>query len=81
MNQNNLKIIYDIFIASEKWYEFGNVDNKLLFGLLTGLGSMFFVYLFYTPRKVIIPKAIDVNWTKKKQDGTATLQKYIFFFL
>ena len=28
------------------------MHDKLLIGMLTGLGSVFIVYLFYTPRKV-----------------------------
>ena len=36
----------------ERWYKFGNVDNKLLIGIVTGLGSLFLLYLAINPKKV-----------------------------
>ena len=45
-------LLHNIFIFIGRWHEFGRVHDKLLIGMLTGLGSVFIVYLFYTPRKV-----------------------------
>ena len=46
------KLARSIFTIIGRWYAFGNVDDKLLVGTLTGLGLIFTVYLCFDPRKV-----------------------------
>ena len=41
-----------VFIAAGNWYELGSLDIRTWAGILASLGSLFTIYLFYTPRKV-----------------------------
>ena len=45
-------VLHNISMFIGRWHEFGRMHDKLLIGMLTGFGSVFIVYLFYTPRKV-----------------------------
>ena len=46
------KLVRSVFTIIGRWYDFGNVDDKLLVGTLTGLGLIFTMYLCFDPRKV-----------------------------
>ena len=41
-----------VFFAAGNWYELGSLDSHTWTGILASLGSLFTIYLFYTPRKV-----------------------------
>ena len=53
--QTKYSMIHNICSISGDWYEFGNVDGKILTAILASFGSVVILYLFFTPRKVNKP--------------------------
>ena len=51
-------MVHSICLISGGWYEFGNVDGKMLTAILASLGIVVILYLFFTPRKVNKPNTI-----------------------
>ena len=70
--QTKYSMIHNICSISGDWYEFGNVDGKILTAILASFGSVVILYLFFTPRKVNKPNRIwfiaciicNINYTR-----------------
>ena len=48
----NYNVPLDVFLILGHWYELVKLDMEISIGLLTTLGSILLIYLFFFPKKV-----------------------------